>query len=424
VSSRQVQAVLGGRASQAVRAGPYVFLSGQTAAAPSEPELSGDVPVYVVKRQTDVVLRNISILLDAAGSSIDRTVKLQAFHADLDNSALELAVRRQYFPTGPPASTGIEVGLLPRHALVQFDAIGAAGASQFEVITTDRAPRPLGPYSMAFRVEDLVFAAGVLASDFKTGVAPEARTIPGLPLFDSPIKKQTAFVLSNIREILEAAGTSLGHVVKAQVILTDINTFHGFEEVWREHFPTEAPARSVFAGGVIHPGCLVEIDVIASRPDTFGGRDVIETDRVPAPTIMESPAIRAADLVFVGGQLATDYVTGLAPEVRVDPHFPRYASPIRKQGEFVFQNLSSILEAAGTSLEHVVKLWTFLTDADHDLPGVVELLEEVFPAEPPAVTVIEVAHLIVPGCRIMVDGIAVMPDQPNADLGALSVTEL
>ena len=86
-------------------------------------------------------------------------------------------------------------------------------------------PRPLANYNEAFVVGDLVFAAGQLASDFKTGVPPEARKKDGFPFYGSDIELQTTYVLENLKKTFEAAGSSLDHVVKAQVFLTDLNLF-------------------------------------------------------------------------------------------------------------------------------------------------------------------------------------------------------
>jgi len=92
-------------------------------------------------------------------------------------------------------------------------------------------PQPLASYTPAARAGDLVFAAGHLASDFKQGVAPEARVDPAFPFYGSAIKKQTRYILENLARTFEAAGTSLSHVVKAQVFLTDLAHFAGFDEV-------------------------------------------------------------------------------------------------------------------------------------------------------------------------------------------------
>jgi enamine deaminase RidA (YjgF/YER057c/UK114 family) len=101
-----------------------------------------------------------------------------------------------------------------------------------KVIKSD-VPQPLANYSEASQANDLIFAAGQLASDFKTGVPAEARKHPNFPFYGSDIKLQTDYVLKNMTKTFKAAGTSLDNVVKAQVFLTDLNNFNGFDEVWK-----------------------------------------------------------------------------------------------------------------------------------------------------------------------------------------------
>ena len=72
---------------------------------------------------------------------------------------------------------------------------------------------------------DMIFAAGQLASDFKTGVPPEARKDPPFRIYGSDIKLQTDYILKNLARTFAAAGSSLDDVIKAQVFLTDLKTF-------------------------------------------------------------------------------------------------------------------------------------------------------------------------------------------------------
>src|SRR5438309_745084 len=133
------------------------------------------------------------------------------------------------------------------------------------VIKSD-GPRPLAAYSEAIVVGDLVFAAGQLASDFKTGVPREARVDPAFPFYGSDIKRQTRYILESLMKTLKAAGTSLDNVVKAQVFHTDLNNFGAFDEVWKEFFGTPPPRTTVGTTGLLVPGCLVEVDLVAAMP--------------------------------------------------------------------------------------------------------------------------------------------------------------
>ncbi|MDB5557625.1 MAG: endoribonuclease, partial [Enterovirga sp.] len=132
-------------------------------------------------------------------------------------------------------------------------------------VTSDN-PKPLANYSEAVVAGGLVFAAGQLASDFKTGVPAEARKHPNFPFYGSDIKLQTEFVLKNLKRTFEAAGSSLDEVVKAQVFLTDLNDFNGFDEVWRTYFKAPPPRTTVETTGLLIKDTLIEIDLIGYTP--------------------------------------------------------------------------------------------------------------------------------------------------------------
>ena len=265
-------------------------------------------------------------------------------------------------------------------------------------------PQPLANYTPAVRAGHLAFAAGQLASDFKQGVAAEARIDPAFPFYGSAIKKQTRHILENLAKTFTAVGTSLGHVVKAQVFLTDLANFNGFDEVWREFFPTPPPRTTVGTTGLLVKDTLVEIDLIATMPDT-PARVIISN--VPRPLANYSEAVVVGDLVFAAGQLASDFKTGVPAEARVDPAFPFYGSDIKRQTRYILANLAKTFEAAGTSLEHVVKAQVFLTDLAN-FNGFDEVWKEFFPTPPPRTTV-GTTGLLVKDTLVEIDLIAALP---------------
>ncbi len=127
------------------------------------------------------------------------------------------------------------------------------------------APRPLAHYCEAVVVGDHIYAAGQIASDYVTGIPPEARNDPAFPFYGSDIQKQTRYVLENLQKTFRAAGAELEDVVKSQVFLTDLNDFFYFDQVWREFFPSPPPRTTVQVGALLVPGCRVEIDLVAVR---------------------------------------------------------------------------------------------------------------------------------------------------------------
>ena len=119
-------------------------------------------------------------------------------------------------------------------------------------ISTDKAPKAIGPYSQAVVVNDLVFVSGQIPIDPKTG-----------NLSNDSFKNQVKLVLDNISEILKASNTSLSNVVKTTVFIKDINNFGEINEVYGTYFNENKPARSLVEVNNLPKGALVEIEVIA-----------------------------------------------------------------------------------------------------------------------------------------------------------------
>jgi len=270
-----------------------------------------------------------------------------------------------------------------------------------ELIRVPDIPRPLANYTPVTRLGHLVFAAGQVASDFKTSVP---RVDPAFPYYGSDIKGQTRFILENLARTFKAAGTSLDHVVKAQVFHTDLANFAGFDEVWKEYFRTPPPRTTVGTTGLLIPGCLVEIDLIATLPGTPAR---VARSSAPQPLANYSEAMVAGDLVFAAGQLASDFKTGVPPEVRVDPAFPYYGSSIKRQTRYILDNLATTLKTAGTTLDHVIKAQVFHTDLAN-FNGFDEVWKEYFPTPPPRTT-IGTTGLLVKDTLVEIDVIAALP---------------
>jgi enamine deaminase RidA (YjgF/YER057c/UK114 family) len=398
--------------SECFKCGPWVFAAGQiasdykTGVAP-EARRKPAFPYYGsdIKLQTHYILGNLKKTFEAAGSSLDHVVKAQVFMTDLDNFTAFDEVWREYFRVPPARTTVGTTGLLVPGTLVEIDLIGYAPGQGIEhKAIKSAAPTPLANYTEGFAVGNMIFAAGQIASDYKTGVPAEAKRDPAFPYYGSDIKKQTRYILNNLKSTFEAAGGSLDEVVKAQIFMTDLNNFNGFDEVWKEFFKVPPARTTIGTSGLLVPGTLVEIDLIGLRAN--GPKREAITSTNPKPLANYTEAFRAGDLVFAAGQIASDFSTGIAPEAQVDPAFPYYGSSIKKQTRYILGNLKNTFEAAGSSVDHVVKAQVFLTDLN-DFYAFDEVWKEFFKTPPPRSTV-GTPGLLVDGCRIEIDLIGVV----------------
>jgi len=121
-----------------------------------------------------------------------------------------------------------------------------------KAILTDKAPKPIGPYSQAVQYGNLVFASGQIPIDPATG-----------DLVTGDIVRETEQVLANLAAVLAAAGTSLERAVKTTVFLTDMGLFATVNEVYARHFREPFPARSTIQVAALPKGVSVEIEVVA-----------------------------------------------------------------------------------------------------------------------------------------------------------------
>jgi 2-iminobutanoate/2-iminopropanoate deaminase len=121
-----------------------------------------------------------------------------------------------------------------------------------EVIRTDGAPQPIGPYVQAVRVGQFVFTAGQIPLDPASG-----RMVEG------GIEEQTERVLENLKAILVAAGSSLSRVVRTTCFLANLEDFVAFNRIYAKYFGDNPPPRTTVQAARLPAGALVEIDCIA-----------------------------------------------------------------------------------------------------------------------------------------------------------------
>ncbi len=121
-------------------------------------------------------------------------------------------------------------------------------------INTNNAPAAIGPYSQAIEAGNTIYVSGQLPIDPATGA-----------FAGEDIKAQTRQSLTNIKNILEEAGTDMSAVVKTTVLLSDIANFGAMNEVYAEFFQAPFPARAAFQVAALPKNALVEIECVAVK---------------------------------------------------------------------------------------------------------------------------------------------------------------
>lgn len=121
-----------------------------------------------------------------------------------------------------------------------------------EIISTSKAPAAIGPYSQGVKVGNMVFISGQIPIDPETG-----------NIVEGGIKEQTRRVLENIKAILESIGGSLNNVVKTTVFMVDLSEFSEMNEVYKEYFSSNFPARSTVQVSALPKNVKIEIEAIA-----------------------------------------------------------------------------------------------------------------------------------------------------------------
>ena len=122
-----------------------------------------------------------------------------------------------------------------------------------KVISTDKAPAAIGPYSQAIEVNGMVYTSGIIPVDPATGNIPQGSV------------EQAKQALTNLSNLLEAAGTSMDNVIKTTVFIKEMNDFGAINEVYATYFKGDFPARSCVEVARLPKDVMLEIEAIAIK---------------------------------------------------------------------------------------------------------------------------------------------------------------
>jgi 2-iminobutanoate/2-iminopropanoate deaminase len=121
-----------------------------------------------------------------------------------------------------------------------------------EIVSTDKSPAAIGPYSQAVKFGNLLFTSGQIPLDPSSGT-----------LVEGDITVQATQVLNNLSALLEASGTSIDKVIKTTCFLTNLDDFQTFNGIYAEYFGESQPARSTIQVSRLPAGAIVEVECIA-----------------------------------------------------------------------------------------------------------------------------------------------------------------
>jgi 2-iminobutanoate/2-iminopropanoate deaminase len=123
---------------------------------------------------------------------------------------------------------------------------------QKRIVYSDKAPKPIGPYSQAVVVGNFIFLSGQIGISLETG-----------NLVEGGVVVETKQIFANLKAVLESAGSSLDNIVKTTVYMTDINKFAEMNKIYNEYFSKDYPARATVQVGALPKQACVEIEAIA-----------------------------------------------------------------------------------------------------------------------------------------------------------------
>lgn len=395
-----------------VRAGNWVFATGLRATAENgliDPAVLRegrplDAPPKA-QREAERIFHKLQTSLKEAGSSLSRVARLDQYYPDPRAVDPYHVARKKALAGQVAPSTSIIVSrLLNVDGGMDVQAIAATTASGYTVERVRAnldAPQTSG-YAPCVRVGDMIFVAGQLARDGSGSIAAEAKPPPGQLWNGTRIQLETEYLIRRrLVAALEAAGSGLDLVLKAQVYLSHAEDLPAFWQVWAADFGKRVPPTTVVpvrAPAFGSSEATIEVNLVAAHESARSRvRDVeCDVDLIGSGML---PARSFDGLLFVAGLMAID-ADGLAPAARIHPTAPYYHDSARAQMADILAKARKVFAAAGTDLANVVRALHFHSDLgdfhaayrewrqDHGVPfSAVEVAPDLF----------------VPGARLIVD---------------------
>jgi len=399
-----------------VRAGRWVFATGllatdfkhglaQAVFNPRYPH--GSRPK--AQREADFIFERLGRILAAGGTALGNVVRLDQYYPSWKAVDPYHRARREAFGAYVPPSTSIlERELLLPDAFMDVQAVAIIPEGRFRVHSL--APKnvdapPESGYAPVVTAGDYVFVAGQLARGPDGGLAAEAQVPRSYLWKGTQIALETEYLIRHrLAPALQAAGSSLANVVKAQVYLTDIGETSGFLQAWTQHFGAHVPATTIVptaVPGLNTAGATIEVNLLALRDGGATRKEPIALESASGFGVLPA-AVRAGDLLLLTGLLATE-AQGPIAEAERDPRQPYFGSPIQAQMRHILAQAERLCQAVGASLDDVVRIQQFHTDLAEFYPAC-QVWQERMPGRALPFSAIGVpGPLAVPGCSVLLD---------------------
>jgi enamine deaminase RidA (YjgF/YER057c/UK114 family) len=404
--------------AEGIKAGRWLFLTGAMAT-----DYVNGVPLAVHnpslpmsgkpknEKEATFIFERMKTLLQSNGSDMENVVRLDQYYTTWTAvDSYHVGRKKAFGQYIPPSTSIVQKKLLLRDADIEVEMIAIAPTEDFFVQSVSlpevESPASSG-YVPAVKAGDFIFIAGLMATTGKgraEHVPPEAQPVPGYLWRGKQVKLETEYIINHrLKPALEASGSSLSGVVKAQIHLRNMNDIPDFLEVWKKYFPVDAPVTTLIPTsdpGFAIAQAAVEITVVALSDNGKTKKEIIKST-VFSGFEDQTLAIKAGDLLFITGLMATDE-NGLVKECAEDDRQPYFCSTAQCQMNNILSKAKMICEKAGTGLENTVRIQQYHTNLN-EFFGAYQSWQNILPGQALPFSAVEVPSLPVPGCSMLVD---------------------
>lgn len=339
-------------------------------AATSAPDAGPDIT-----RQTSMTLARLGERLRAEKSSLADAAAVTIYLRRASDFAAMNEAYKQAWQALPPTRTTVVSAPLAKDALVEMSAVGVASGVERRLVHPAAWAMSPNPYSYGLRAGDTLFLSGLISRNGRDN-----------SVVNGDAAAQTRVVLDNAKDLLDAAGLSLAHVVSARVFLTDLADFEAMNGVYREYFRETPPARATVGAALTGPAYKVEMTFVASASP----RHALQGEGAPNANL--SAAIVAGDSIYVSGLLADAAVVA--------------AGDATAETRDILRKLDGLLGHAGASRGDVRDLLVYVTDEEAGRAATAEC-RAAFGARP-AITPVLVS-LVMARARVEIMTVAAKP---------------